>query len=238
VPTVIAVDLFVNDSVSKAHVVFPAAAFTESSGSHTNLEGRITAIRQKVTPPGTARSDLVIAAELARRLGHDLGLETPSNVWEELGPRSAVHGDVSSAAIEADVDGVLITATGRVAFAPPDQAVSREPVNAYALRLVTARRMFDNGTMVQQSPHLAGFAGQASLRVNPYDFNRVGVADGEEVRVSAPKGSVNVAARVDPGVPKGIVVLDYNRSGADARVLLDPGATSIDIRLESKGGKA
>ena len=34
-------------------------------------------LHQKVTPPGTARSDWMIAAELAARLGGDLGVAPP-----------------------------------------------------------------------------------------------------------------------------------------------------------------
>ena len=238
VPMVVAVDLFANDSVAKAHVVLPAAAFTEVSGTHTNLEGRVTAIRQKVTPPGTARPDWVIAAEVARSLGADLGIETPDDVWAELAPRSAVHGDITPAAVAADPDGVLITATGRVAFEPPTEQLTIEPADAYALRLVVARQMYDQGTLVQACEHLAGFAGATRIRLSPYDFERIGVARGESVHVVSHSGALDIAVAVDPGVPRGVGVVDYNRSGADARVLVDAGAHSTDIRLESRGAGA
>ena len=50
VQTVVAVDLFVTPSVYESDVVLPAASFLEADGSHTNVEGRITPIRQKITP--------------------------------------------------------------------------------------------------------------------------------------------------------------------------------------------
>ncbi len=231
---VVALDLFATDSVARASVVLPATAFTESDGSHTNIEGRITAINQAVTPPGTARPDWMIAAELAQRLGSDLGIEEPADVWRELAPLSAVHGDISTDAIEAGPDGMLLTATGRVAFEAPTESLVPEPVDAYALRLVTARRMYDQGTLVQHSAHLAGFAGTAEVRVSAYDFDRLGVRDGDKVRVVAPTGSLHIPVAVDAGVPRGVAVVDYNRSGADVRGLLDPTATSIDVRVESQ----
>ena len=83
--TIISVDLFVTPSVYESDVVLPAASFLEADGSHTNVEGRITPIRQKITPPGTARPDWMIAAEISHRLGHDLGIDTPEDIWEELG---------------------------------------------------------------------------------------------------------------------------------------------------------
>ena len=233
VGTVISVDLFANASNASAHVVLPAVAFTEGDGSHTNIEGRISPIRQKVTPPGTARADWIIAAELALMLGGDLGLDSQDDVWAELAPLSSVHGDVSAAAIDADDDGVLITATGRVSFQPPDGQVKGAPLDSYALRLATARRMYDQGTVVQACGHLAGLAGPAELRVNSYDFNRLGVRAGDPVTATSSTGSIEVAVAADDGVPRGVAVLDYNRAGADARDLFDLDAVSIDVRLET-----
>ena len=230
---VVAVDVLANASTAAADIVLPAAAFTEVSGSHTNLEGRVSPVRQKVTPPGTARPDWMIAAELAGYLGSDLGFDEPSDIWAELAARSAVHGDITAADIEAADDGVLITARGRVSFEPPEGEVRVDPVDAYALRLVSARRMYDDGTIVQASPHLCGFAGAAELRVNSYDFNRLGVAAGQPVRVSSAVGAVEVGVASDDLVPRGVAVIDYNRSGADARNLFDLDAVSIDVRLES-----
>ena len=56
----------------------------ENEGTTTNLEGRVTTLHQKVTPPGTARADWMIAAELAVRLGGDLGIGTAADLWAEL----------------------------------------------------------------------------------------------------------------------------------------------------------
>ncbi len=233
VSTLVSVDLFANASNTGAHVVLPAVAFTEVDGSHTNIEGRISPIRQKVTPPGTARADWIIAAELALRLGSDLGFDDQADVWAELAPLSSVHGDVTAAAIDDDDDGVLLTATGRVSFQPPADHTAVDPVDGYALRLATARRMYDQGTIVQASGHLAGLAAPAQLRVNHYDFDRLGVADGNAVRATSSAGSIEVAVTADDGVPRGVAVLDYNRAGADARALFDLDAVSIDVRLET-----
>ena len=48
------------------------------------LEGRISVLGRAVTAPGTARPDWMIAAELARRLGADLGLESVADIWAEI----------------------------------------------------------------------------------------------------------------------------------------------------------
>ena len=93
---VVAVDMFVNDSAAlAADVVLAAAGPTESDGTFTNLEGRISRMAQKVTPPGTARADWAIAAELATRLGSgqvaDSGFESPHAIRTELTRVSRIH---------------------------------------------------------------------------------------------------------------------------------------------------
>ena len=107
--TVIAADLFLTESVRQADVVLPAAGFAEVRGTTTNLEGRITTLAQKVTAPGTAQTDWVIASELARRLGYDLGLETPEQVWAELREVAPLFADVGDIlAADSSEDGVLV----------------------------------------------------------------------------------------------------------------------------------
>ena len=80
-------------------------------GTTTNLEGRVSAARQQVTPPGTARPDWMIAAELACRLGADLGFDS---VGDDLGRdragsprRTRAH---RRALADAAADGVVLPA--------------------------------------------------------------------------------------------------------------------------------
>ena len=68
---VIAVDTHLTASSRKAHIVLAASAFAEKSGTHTNLEGRVTRLAQQVTPAGVTRPDWMIATDLALELGRD-----------------------------------------------------------------------------------------------------------------------------------------------------------------------
>ncbi|MDP1819559.1 MAG: molybdopterin dinucleotide binding domain-containing protein, partial [Acidimicrobiales bacterium] len=104
-------------------------------------------------------------------------------------------------------------------------------VDAYSLRLVATRKMYDLGTSVQRSPSLAGLAPGASLRLHPYDFDRVGVPAGTTVTVSSPKGSVSLPVFVDEGVARGAAAVYVNQPGAQASVLIDATATVNDVRV-------
>ncbi len=52
-----------------AHVLLPAAQWSEAPGTMTNSERRVTLGAQFRTPPGEARADWVIFADVGRRLG-------------------------------------------------------------------------------------------------------------------------------------------------------------------------
>jgi predicted molibdopterin-dependent oxidoreductase YjgC len=94
---VVAVDALPTASTACADVVLPAAMYTERRGSFTNIEGRISWLGKKVTAPGTARPDWMIAVELARHLGGDLGASSLEDLWAEIESVSALHRGVSKA---------------------------------------------------------------------------------------------------------------------------------------------
>ena len=72
----VAVDTFLTDSNRDADVILPAAGFAERPGTTTNIEGRVSPLGQKLTPPGVAWPDWMIAVELAAAMGSDLGFES------------------------------------------------------------------------------------------------------------------------------------------------------------------
>jgi anaerobic selenocysteine-containing dehydrogenase len=99
---------------------------------------------------------------------------------------------------------------------------------------VSSRKLYDEGAFVVHSPALEQLVPpEAHLRANPYDLNRVGVADGTAVRVTSPRGSLVTAAVADPGVPRGSAYLAVNLPGDDASALIDASEPVTDVRLES-----
>jgi NADH-quinone oxidoreductase subunit G len=107
---VVAVDALPTPSTARADVVLPAAMYTERHGTFTNIEGRISWLGKKVTAPGTARPDWMIAIELARHLGGDLGAGSLEDLWAEIESVSALHRGVLKALHESlsGRDGVVV----------------------------------------------------------------------------------------------------------------------------------
>ncbi len=251
VGTVIAVDVFGTASVGCADVVLPAVTFGERSGTHVNIEGRATAVTRQVTPPSQCRRDWEIAAELALRLGSDLGISSPEGAWAELVDVSPLHAGAGWDEVRAHLDGVLLPVAaagngaappGRGAEGPPPSSVALEdvrlpaapavPFDRYSYRLVADRRTYDRGTVVAHCPSLASFARPGRLRLNPRDLERLGCGPDELLRVSSPAGSLSVAVTADDCVPSGTAALTVNSGGADPGELIDIDAAVCEIRVE------
>jgi formate dehydrogenase alpha subunit len=63
----VAQDIFFNETSVYADVILPAATFAEKDGTFTNSDRRVQRVRKALEPPGQARADWQIVADLARR---------------------------------------------------------------------------------------------------------------------------------------------------------------------------
>jgi NADH-quinone oxidoreductase subunit G len=68
------------DLAAAADIVLPGAAWVEKDAIYTNDQGRIQAASQAIAPPGEAREDWQILAELARSLGVAMPYKSSSDV--------------------------------------------------------------------------------------------------------------------------------------------------------------
>src|SRR6202171_5544466 len=85
-----------NDTVNAgAHVLLPAQAWGEKSGTVTNSERRISRQRAFLTPPGETKPDWWIVSEVARRLGFGAAFDFSSaaDVFREHAALSAFEND-------------------------------------------------------------------------------------------------------------------------------------------------
>jgi NADH-quinone oxidoreductase subunit G len=114
--------------------------------------------------------------------------------------------------------------------APNADAPARD---AYALRLVTGHTLYQGGRVVTDSPALQRIVRTNPLRINPTDVGRLGVAAGDEVKVTSARASQTVAVEPDPGVPAGVCRLDFTADGAGPALLIDATAPVTDLRVES-----
>jgi len=229
--TLIVQDLLMTKTAEMADVVLPASnASFESEGTVTNSERRVQRVRKALDPPGDAKDDIWIIAQLAKRLGYDWGELTPRKAWEELRTLSPMHGGMSWERLEAeggiqwpcpteDHPGTLFLharlwegdpeARGPAApfsvtpFEPPVDELTDE----FPLRLTTGRRLDSYNTGVQTSGYTSPLRRGETIDVSPEDMARLGVSEGEVVRVSSRRGSLEVPVRIDRGLRPGLVFM-------------------------------
>src|SRR5204862_3062310 len=85
-----------NDTVNTdAHVLLPAQAWGEKSGTVTNSERRISRQRAFLTPPGETKPDWWIVGEVARRLGFGAAFDFKSaaDIFREHAALSAFENN-------------------------------------------------------------------------------------------------------------------------------------------------
>ena len=224
-------DIFMTRTAEMADVVLPASngAF-ESEGTVTNSERRVQRVRKALDPPGNARDDIWIIAQLAKRLGYDWGDVTPHDAWEELRTLSPMHAGMSWERLEAlggiqwpcpseDHPGTPFLhgrlwdedpqARGPAApfsvtpFEPPVDELSEE----FPLRLTTGRRLDAYNTGVQTSGYSSPMRRGETVDISPEDASRLGVVEGEVVRVTSRRGSLEVPVHLDTGLRAGLVFM-------------------------------
>jgi predicted molibdopterin-dependent oxidoreductase YjgC len=224
-------DLFLTKTAEMADVVFPAsnAAF-ESEGTVTNSERRVQRVRKALEPPGEARDDIWIIAELASRLGTDWGELTPRMAWDELRTLSPMHAGMSWERIE-ELGGIQWPCPDEShpgtpflharlwADDPAEQGpkapfsvvVDDPPVDQltedFPFRLTTGRRLDSYNTGVQSAAYTSPLRRQETIDVSPEDAERLGVREDECVLVSSRRGALEVPVHVDAALRPGLVFM-------------------------------
>jgi predicted molibdopterin-dependent oxidoreductase YjgC len=183
----------------------------------------------------------MIAAELAVLLEGDLGLASVEAIWAEIEEVSSAHAGVTLDLLRSTAghDGVVAGMRDRgsrpamVSFTASQSAPEPPPLDAYSLRLVSSRSLYDLGVALHHSPALSGLASDVVLRMNPTDHERLGVAQGAQVKVTSSRTTVLIDAIGDPAVSRGVVSLGFNRPGIRAADLIDATAVVTDVRVET-----
>jgi predicted molibdopterin-dependent oxidoreductase YjgC len=225
-------DIFLTRTAELADVVLPASAsWCECDGTVTNSERRVQRSRKALDPPGQARDDVAILAELSKRLGFDLGVQSSEQAWDELRGLSPMHAGMSYARLE-QLGGIQWpcpdeTHPGtpflhgrlwaepvegpRAAFHPSENRAPIDILDAeFPLRLTTGRRLDDFNTGVQSGGYNSPLRRGETIDLSPEDAARWGLLDGERVRVRSRRGSVEAPVRFDERLKPGLAFMTFH----------------------------
>jgi len=222
-------DIFHTRTAEFAHVVLPASSsWCEAEGTVTNSERRVQRLRPALTPPGDARDDIWIICEIAKRLGHDWGHPTAEAVWNELRELAPIFKGMTYERLEKEGGlqwpcydeqhpGELFL-HGRLWKEPregppaPFSVVEHDPPlerpdAEYPFQLTTGRRLDSYNTGVQTGGYTSPLRRGETLDLSPEDAARLGLMEGDPVRVTSRRGNVVAPAHIDRSLRAGLVFM-------------------------------
>ncbi len=237
-------DLFLTETAAYADIFLPATSWAEKDGTFTNTDRRVQRLRRAIPPRENSRPDWQILCDLAKRIETRLG-RSPSAYWdytdpgevlEEMGRVVPEYAGVKYPRIEREGlqtpvwddqhPGTPFLFTekfprGRAKFHPLDYHPSVESTDdEYPLILTTGRVLehWHTGAMTRHSK-LDELYPQALVEVNPADAARLGIREGQPVRVTSRRGTLVLRAQVTEKTTPGVVFISFHFAEAAANLL-------------------
>ncbi|MDH5666637.1 MAG: NADH-quinone oxidoreductase subunit NuoG [Nitrospira sp.] len=200
-------ELFLTETASLAHVVFPAASSMEKAGSFTNTEGHVQAVRPVVEPVGESRTDWEIFAALSFLMGTPMDYADSRDILKEIRSLVPGYGAFGPAPMPPPVDRAVVDRylagdyahdlgnryTLDVQESRPDGTVQVELVQS----------LFHSGKLSTRAKGLMQVEGTGILRINPSDAARFMLKDGDHVRLSNSRGEITTTVKILGRIPQG-----------------------------------
>ena len=232
------IDFFLSETARYADVVLAGSLMEEDEGTTTNVEGRVIHHRKVVTPPANAREDWKIICDIAARLGKadKFNYASPREMFEEL--RVASKGGLSDyygmtwEKIDAEngvfwpcpepghpgtprlyEDNKFKHPDGKAHFHPVDWRPSAEmPDEQYPIILTTGRVVshFLSGTQTRRIGALLDQYPQPLCEIHPRLAEKLGIAEGDFVKVESRRGHVVVRAQIVKTIRPDTVFVPYH----------------------------
>jgi formate dehydrogenase major subunit len=237
-------DIFINETAKEFGDVFlPAASSFEKDGTFMNGERRIQRVRQAVQPQGEARSDWEIVCDIAKLMGkgEHFAWKSTEEIWDEvrmLWPEAAGisyermdhEGGLQWPCVNENDPGTptlhtekfthgKTTALRRIEYVAPPKLTTEE----FPFLLTTGRNLYQYNAATQtartpnDSLHSTDY-----LQVSPADATKLGLEEGETVRLRSEQGHADLPVRISDAVKEGEVYTTFHST----RVFLNQITTS------------
>ena len=237
-------DIFMTETASYADIILPGTSFYEKTGIFVNTDSRAQLGRKVINPPGKARSDWRIVADISGRMGYPMDYESEEEIWNEVTSLTPAFSCITYERVETrpvpwpckhpEDEGTLIRFTesfprGRGLFAPAEFKDAAElPDETYPLILNTGRVLqhWHTGTMTRRSKALDAIAPEARIEMTSLDMKELGIVNGELVTVRSRRGSITARVLETNKPSEGSIFIPFHFVEAAANLLtndvLDP----------------
>lgn len=225
---VIVQELFMTETAKYADVVLPGASFLEKSGTFTNGERRVQAVRQVVKPAGMAKADGQIIVDIMNRMGYPQPEYDPKTMleeisqivpffegitWENLG-KNGKQWPVAKDGTDTQIlhKETFKIGKGQFIFKPWRETQELvENAKDYPYILTTNRELehYNCGAMTRRTSN-EELLGDDYLMIHPTDASTHFISDGDYVCVESPRGKVDVKARITDEVKQGVLSTTFH----------------------------
>jgi formate dehydrogenase major subunit len=247
-------DIFPNETTRFAHVVLPAAAWSENDGTFSNSERRVSRVRTASPPPGVAKPNWWIFRELAKRMGQTWASDSARAIWDDevsvLAPQLCgikyhrLEGNgLQWPCPDENHEGTCFLhkdgqfTCGLGIFTPIEWTPPAEEACAdYPLVLSTGRRLthYHTRTQTGRCEGLNDLMGEEAADISPQDAAELRIRNGERIRVRSRRGHVDIKANVTSRVPRGMVWMSFHFRDTCANWLTNPAFDPTTFTAEYK----
>lgn len=196
-----------------AHVVLPGAVFAEKAGSFTNMEGRVQAFTAAVPPPGEARPDWIILAQLIKKMGHPEQYWTLEKIRQEIRRVVPMYERLGNHRQDwvKNTEGPTSFNSGAVRFAftvsAPAAAVAADPEFPYLARIGTLRYHLGAGTRTSRSARIQAWDKNGFVGISPADCAALALGNSGTIRVTSEFGAIERGFSANPDLPEGMIFI-------------------------------
>lgn len=233
-------EIFPSETAEFADVLLPGVSFAEKDGTFTNTERRVQLVRQAVRPPGDARQDWAITANLAcavldlekrRPQGPqaDWRYTTAADIFEEVAAVTPSYRGILWSRLQngenlhwpaphVDHPGTPILHVdsfprGQGKFHAVDHLPAEElPSRDYPFLLTTGRVLYHwhGGELTRRARTLLAVYPETLIEINPDDAVNLSLRDGGPVRVRSCRGEMLGRALITERVAPGVVFGNFH----------------------------
>lgn len=236
-------EIFPSETSQYADVLLPGTTFAERTGTFTNTDRRIQLFHDAIPSYQTSRPDWEILQDLANRSLQQqqrtpLGphsrwdYQSPADIMKEIAALTPQYAGVNYDRLQAgerlqwpvkhsEHPGTPILHVGEftrgkgrfhaVEHLPPQEC----PDDEYPFLMTTGRVIYHwhGGEMTRRSAGLASVYNTPLVELNPQDAQRLGITNGDSLRIRSRRGLLEASATVTERVSPGLLFGNFHFPG-------------------------
>lgn len=233
-------EIFPSETAEYADVLLPGASFAEKEGSFTNTERRVQLIHDAVSPPGEAKKDWEITAEIAKRVlalrqqqavGEFAGwnYQNAAQIMDEVAALTPSYTGVNHSRLHngeqlhwpvkdvhhpgTPILHVDTFTRGKGLFHVTEHLPAQEqPDEDYPMCLTTGRVLYHwhGAEMTRRSETLTALYPSSLVEISLKDATRLGIEQMQRIRIVSRRGEMLAFAEVSERVPEGLVFGNFH----------------------------